>query len=131
MSRTLEQIFIANPITSNANTDLMYFAQSPYDPGKDAGMTFANFASQFQSPITAQALTKTDDTNVTLTLGGAPSTALLNATSLTLGWTGQLGVTRGGIGLSTISQGDLIYGSALNTFSPLTKDTNATRYLSN
>jgi hypothetical protein len=34
---------------------------------------------------TAAALTKTDDTNVTLTLGGTPATALLQATSLTLG----------------------------------------------
>lgn len=44
------------------------------------------------------ALTKTDDTNVTLTLGGSPTTALLNATSLTLGWTGQLSGARGGTG---------------------------------
>jgi hypothetical protein len=36
------------------------------------------------------ALTKTDDTNITLTLGGAHATALLGATSLTLGWTGTL-----------------------------------------
>jgi hypothetical protein len=36
------------------------------------------------------ALTKTDDTNVTLTLGGTPTTALLAAASLTLGWTGTL-----------------------------------------
>ena len=36
------------------------------------------------------ALTKTDDTNVTLTLGGAPTTALLAATSITVGWTGTL-----------------------------------------
>jgi len=40
--------------------------------------------------ITPSALTKTDDTNVTLTLGGTPATALLQATSLTLGWTGTL-----------------------------------------
>lgn len=44
------------------------------------------------------ALTKTDDTNVILTLGGAPTTALLSATSLTLGWTGTLSVARGGTG---------------------------------
>lgn len=43
------------------------------------------------------ALTKTDDTNVTLTLGGSPTTALLNAASLTLGWTGQLSISRGGV----------------------------------
>ena len=36
------------------------------------------------------ALTKVDDTNVTLTLGGSHATALLGATSITVGWTGTL-----------------------------------------
>lgn len=81
--------------------------------------------------ITGAALTRTDDTNVTLTLGGSPSSALVSAASITAGWTGQLAVTRGGTGLATLAQGDLIYGSASNTFSALTKDANATRYLSN
>ena len=40
-------------------------------------------------------------------------------------------MTRGGTGLGTASQGDLLYGSASNTYSALAKDTNATRYLSN
>jgi len=44
--------------------------------------------------VTPSALTKTDDTNVTLTLGGTPSTALLQAVSLTLGWTGTLADSR-------------------------------------
>tara|TARA_R110000868_G_scaffold94523_5_gene260752 strand:+ start:1580 stop:3253 length:1674 start_codon:yes stop_codon:yes gene_type:complete len=44
--------------------------------------------------VTPAALTKTDDTNVTLTLGGTPATALLEATSLTLGWTGTLADSR-------------------------------------
>ena len=43
---------------------------------------------------TPAALTKTDDTNVTLTLGGTPNTALLQATSITVGWTGTLGAAR-------------------------------------
>lgn len=47
------------------------------------------------------ALTKTNDTNVTLTLGGTPASALLAATSLTLGWTGTLAVSRGGTGVSS------------------------------
>ncbi|HMF70692.1 MAG TPA: hypothetical protein VK616_04435, partial [Flavitalea sp.] len=65
------------------------------------------------SDITGNALTKTDDTNVTLTLGGNPTTALLRATSLTLGWTGQLGLTRGGTNASlTASNGGLIYSTA-------------------
>lgn len=44
--------------------------------------------------ITPTSLTKVDDTNVTLTLGGSPTTALLQATSLTLGWTGTLADSR-------------------------------------
>ena len=44
--------------------------------------------------LTGQALSKVDDTNVTLTLGGTPLTALLKATSLTLGWTGTLADAR-------------------------------------
>lgn len=47
------------------------------------------------------ALTKTDDANVTLTLGGTPATALLAAVSLTLGWTGTLSIARGGTGAAT------------------------------
>src|SRR5690242_408754 len=100
MSKNIHQVFVANPITSNASTDLMYFGQSPYGATDDAAMTYANFALQFGAPYTAAALTKTDDTNVTLTLGGTPATALLHATSLTLGWTGTLSGTRGGTGVN-------------------------------
>lgn len=49
------------------------------------------------------ALTKTDDTNVTLTLGGTPTTALLAAASITAGWTGTLSVARGGSGQGTLA----------------------------
>lgn len=81
--------------------------------------------------VTAAALTRTNDTNVTLTLGGTPNTALLQATSITVGWSGTLAETRGGTGQSTFTQGDLLYASASNTLSKLAKDANATRYLSN
>jgi hypothetical protein len=57
------------------------------------------------------ALTKTDDANVTLTLGGTPTTALLAATSLTMGWTGQLSVARGGTGQSSFTDGQLLIGN--------------------
>lgn len=69
----------------------------------------------FQSATSAlgQALTRVDDTNVTLTLGGAPTTALLSATSLTLGWSGQLSLTRGGTNASlTASNGGIVYSTA-------------------
>lgn len=74
-------------------------------------------------PITAlvgAALTKTDDANVTLTLGGTPTTALLQATSLTLGWTGLLATTRGGTGLGSYVTNDMLYASATNTLATLT-----------
>ena len=69
-----------------------------------------------QNAITPAALTKVDDTNVTLTLGGTPNTALLQATSLTLGWAGQLSVARGGTGLSTIAVRSILVANALDTF---------------
>lgn len=100
MSKNLDQIYTANPITSNASTDLMYFMQSPYTAGTDAGMTYANFSAQFGAPYTPAALTSSNDTNVTITLGGTPATALLHAASITMGWSGTLSPTRGGTGVN-------------------------------
>lgn len=81
--------------------------------------------------VTPAALTRVDDTNVTLTLGGSPSTALLQATSLTLGWSGQLSATRGGTGIGTYTTGDILYSSAANTLSKLAGNTTVVKqYLS-
>jgi hypothetical protein len=52
--------------------------------------------------ITPAALTKTNDTNVTISLGGTPATALLQGVSLTMGWAGVLAITRGGTGLGSL-----------------------------
>src|SRR5690348_10850741 len=60
---------------------------------------------------TGSALTEVDDTNVTLTLGGSPSAALLAAVSITAGWTGQLAVSRGGIGVGTLASNGVLYGN--------------------
>lgn len=60
-----------------------------------ADISVAVAATAVTSPA---ALTKTDDTNVTITLGGTPATALLRATSITVGWTGILAGARGGTG---------------------------------
>lgn len=57
----------------------------------------------YQTSITPAALTVSPDTNVTITLGGTPSTALLQATSITLGWTGQLAISRGGTAVSSVT----------------------------
>jgi hypothetical protein len=100
MSKNIEQVYVANPITTNAATDLMYFGQSPYTAGNDAAMTYANFSAQFGAPYTPSALTSGNDTNITLTLGGSPTTALLHAASITAGWTGLLSPARGGTGVN-------------------------------
>ena len=57
---------------------------------KDAVTGTKTLAQLSTGGVTPAALTKVNDTNVTLTLGGTPATALLQATSLTLGWTGTL-----------------------------------------
>lgn len=65
------------------------------------------------SDITGAALTRVDDTNVTLTLGGTPTTALLRATSLTMGWTGVLSMARGGSNKALVADnGGIVYSDA-------------------
>lgn len=66
------------------------------------------------------ALTKTDDTNVTLTLGGSAATALVNAASLTLGWSGQLSVGRGGTGTSSLTANSILIGNGTSAISGTT-----------
>ncbi len=66
-----------------------------------------------QTTVTPAALTRIDDTNVTLTLGGTPGTSLLQATSLTLGWAGQLSLARGGTNANlTAIHGGVVYSTA-------------------
>jgi hypothetical protein len=54
-------------------------------------------------------LTKVDDTNVTLALGGSPATALLAAVEITVNWAGELAATRGGTGHAAYALGDILY----------------------
>lgn len=78
--------------------------------------TSGTLATTSQIPsVTPSALTQANDTNVTLTLGGTPATALLQATSITAGWTGTLAGTRGGLGAAiTASNGGIYYSTATN-----------------
>jgi hypothetical protein len=115
MSKNLNQVYTTNPITVNAGTDLMYFMQSPYSAGTDAGMTFSSFKAQFGNPYTPAALTEVNDTNVTLALGGSPSTALLAGVSITAGWIGTLSPTRGGTGQGSFTPYAVITGGTTGT----------------
>lgn len=85
MSKNIDQIFIANPITTNASTDLMYFGQSPYGAGDDAAMTYANFAAQF----TLKTLTNThifvgNASNVATDVAMSGDATIANTGALTL-----------------------------------------------
>jgi hypothetical protein len=109
----IEQIYLLNPITSNQADDLFYCGQSPYGTSDDAAIKYSDFAAQFGAPYTPSALTAFDDTNITLTLGGSPSNALINPASITAGWNGQLSMSRGGTNANlTASNNRLVYSTA-------------------
>lgn len=89
--------------------------------GAGANTWLGNNTGSSGTPVynSLAALTRTNDANVTLTLGGTPATALAKSVSMTLGWTGQLAVSRGGTGLASIgSSGQLLRsnGSGLEYF---------------
>jgi hypothetical protein len=72
--------------------------------------------------------TRFADDFVGITGGTIANVAITNST-ITL--SSPLAVTQGGTGLSTTSQGDILYSSASNTLVVLPKNTTASRYLSN
>jgi hypothetical protein len=83
------------------------------------------------STVTPAALTKTDDANVTLTLGGTPATALLQATSISVGWTGTLGAARGGFGADVSAQSGVpLFATGVATFTATTGTGNFVRAVS-
>ena len=116
--------FLSNPMTTSG--DIIYGGVSGAPTRLGANTTPTNMFLRSVSSgapswepitsadITGAALTRTNDTNVTLTLGGSPSTALLNAASLTLGWSGTLAVGRGGTGASTLT--GVLVGNGTSAF---------------
>lgn len=116
-------------LSGNITTGKQYLSQT----GTGTVSAAPVWATISGSDITGSALTVANDTNVTLTLGGTPATALLKASSITAGWSGTLGASRGGTNVdsSAWSQGDLVYISATGTWNHLAKSTTSTRYLAN
>lgn len=92
-SGNLSPLFTTNVATSTTTPALTF---SLSNAGANTYFGNATGGSTAPSFTAAGALTKTDDTNVTLTLGGNPATSLLRSASLTLGWTGVLAASRGG-----------------------------------
>ncbi len=96
-----------------------------------SGSGFVNSVTGTLNRITAIPTTGNVIVDIAATYVGQTSITTLG--TITTGtWHGTvIGVIYGGTGLNSASQGDLLYGSAANTYSLLAKDTNATRYLSN
>ena len=86
----------------------------------DTGAFHVEYSSAWVAvtPVPA-ALTKINDTNVTLTLGGTPGTALQQPVSLTLGWTGTLSAVRGGTNQASYTSGDMLFADSSATLAKL------------
>lgn len=69
--------------------------------------------------VTASALTKTDDINVIVALGGSPTTSLLAPVSFTFGWSGQLSAPRGGTGQASYAVGDILFADTTGSLAKL------------
>lgn len=90
---------IPTPVRLPGNTSLTRKFLTQQGTGLISGVPAWNIITTADIP--AAALTKVDDANVTMTLGGTPASALLQSASMTLGWNGTLARSRGGTGAST------------------------------
>jgi len=96
-------------LTGNITTTRKFLRQT----GNGAASAAPAWDTITNADILGAAFTASNDTNVTATLGGSPTTAVLSPMSFTLGWTGQLGLTRGGTNNSlTASNGGIIWSDA-------------------
>ncbi len=118
MSSNIQQVFTTNPITTNANLDLMYFGRSPYAPTDDAAMTFQNFKAQF-------ALSALNSTQIYVGSAGNIATAVTMSGDATLSNLGALTLAN----TAVVAAGYTVNGQALFTVDAkgrLTSASNAT-----
>jgi len=102
-------------LSGNTTTAKQYLSQT----GTGVASASPVWAAIAGTDVTGSSLTSVNDTNVTLTLGGTPATALLRAASITAGWTGQLSASRGGTGIGSYTIGDMLYASSSSALSTL------------
>lgn len=117
----------ATVLTDTVIAENLFFNSVPYDSlictsvssGQLTNVQIGSNLSFFEGElsVTNAALTRTNDTNVTLSLTGFASSALLAATNIEVGWTGTLAPSRGGTGASTQDTNGICYydGSKITT----------------
>ena len=108
------------PATTTIN-QILYSSSANVIAGLATGNNGVLITSAGGIPSISSTLPTTVQTNITQL--GTVTNGTWNATAI--------GVIYGGTGLNSVAQGDILYGSALNTISALAKSTSATRYLSN
>jgi hypothetical protein len=86
-------------LTGNQSAVRQYLQQV----GTGSASTAPVWGGIVSTDISGQAITRVNDTNVTLTLTGTPGNSVLNAVGLTLGWSGTLTAARGGTGTGGVS----------------------------
>lgn len=113
-----------NGITFDLSADRTWTISSlPPQAGNSGNYLTTDGTNASWAPIplpTPAALTKTDDTNVTLTLTGSPNTSLLQAVGLQLGWTGTLADSRIASAATWNAKQDAISLTTLGTSGPAT-----------
>jgi hypothetical protein len=122
-------------LSLSTNSSLQVTAASALAVAAFAGSTH-NFITAFNAagiPQTAQpqvgdiggaaALTASSSTNVTLTLSGAPTSALLAGVNLLVAWTGVLAAASGGTGLSSPTAHSLLQAEGAGNFGLITAAT--------
>lgn len=86
-------------LTGNQSAVRQYLQQV----GTGSASTAPVWGGIVSTDISGQAITRVNDTNVTLTLTGTPGNSVLNAVGLTLGWSGTLTAARGGTGTGGVT----------------------------
>lgn len=118
-------------LAAATGTNTIYYRSAPdtWSPVTvGSGLTFTGGVISSPGGVTPAALTKTDDINVTLTLGGTPASALLQATSITVGWNGALSAARGGLGVDASAQSGVpLFAAGVPTFTATTGTGNFVR----
>ena len=94
---TLNYIIKVTPDTnSSISTGVTSLGLMTGDIACGSGLLCTGNTISVTGALTGFPLTTVDDTNITLALGGTPATSLLNAVSVTAGWSGLLSLSRGG-----------------------------------
>lgn len=127
----------ANTLLRSNGTNFVNTTSAFADTYGASQLLFSNGANNVQGLTTANnGVLITDGSGVPsigTTLPTAVQDNITRVGTITTGtWSATaISADKGGTGQTNISQGDLLYGSAINTISKLAKDTNSTRYLSN